>query len=354
MNLITRKAVLMALAGTALAVGASAASASNTMYNMNNFGGLNSNTDGWVWSDPANTALAGGTAPTTANPAGVAPTVQAGAAGPNRSAVPYWNSVAGGNFVNYASPTRASNFVGTAPGTTPFGFNATSSLNWGISLSGVGDSGVISKNDSLARYGVSAEIDTGAGAWQDNTAVATTTNTTTGVTTTTAPTGWKHQTDIGLLQVDQDMVVSLAPAVLPGGAALFVGNFGITVFDGMDSSTATYSHHGRWNSPGYSVSNSTVTYEYTKSDPFGTIGLNYLTHSGTVDANNPLSFLALAGHTYSIYIGGAGVGSWGANLADYQLGVTTSAVPVPGAIWLLGSALAGMGMVGRRKEKASA
>jgi len=48
------------------------------------------------------------------------------------------------------------------------------------------------------------------------------------------------------------------------------------------------------------------------------------------------------------------MGGWGSTIDGYALTATTSAVPVPGAIWLLGSALAGMGIVGRRKEKAEA
>jgi len=67
-----------------------------------------------------------------------------------------------------------------------------------------------------------------------------------------------------------------------------------------------------------------------------------------------LTFYALANQTYSIYLGGAGVGNWSQNLADYKLNITTSAVPVPAAVWLFGSALAGMGIIGRRKDRAVA
>ena len=323
------RAISLTLAGGALAFGAvsTASATATTMYNMNNFGGLNSNTDGWVWSDPANT--------------------QTGAAGPNKAANTTTGAPAGGNLPNFQSATRTSNFVGTTAGATPFGFNATSSLNWAVQLGAAGDSAQISAQDSTkysaeANYSGPAEIDTGAGAWQDNAAV--TTNTTTGVTT--GPTGWKHQTDIGLLKADQDMWVTLTPSVVAGGAPAFVGNFGLTVFYGMDSNTGSYSHHGRWNCPSCS---SAPGFSYTNSNPFGTQGVSYMTHDATVDSNNALTFFANAGLTYSIYLGGAGVGTWGANLANYQLDITTAPVPVPAAAWLFGGAL--MSLVGARRRK---
>jgi hypothetical protein len=58
---------------------------------------------------------------------------------------------------------------------------------------------------------------------------------------------------------------------------------------------------------------------------------------------------------YSLWIGGnyANVqnadGSHGKN---YALTISTTTVPVPAAVWLFGSALAGMGIIGRRKDKA--
>jgi len=60
---------------------------------------------------------------------------------------------------------------------------------------------------------------------------------------------------------------------------------------------------------------------------------------------------------YSLWIGGNAAnvanadGSHGKN---YALTISTTTVPVPAAVWLFGSALAGMGIIGRRKDKASA
>lgn len=302
------KAISLTVAGLAMS---SAASASTTMYNMNNFGGLSGNTDGWVWSDPANT--------------------QTGAAGKNVDANTTTGAPAGGNFANYNSATRAANFVGTAsPSTTPFGFNATSSLNWGIQLTSAGDSGQISAADSLARYGVAAEIDTGGGAWQDN----------------VTPTGWKHQTDIGLIVSDVTQVVHINLATLGNLTPETFSTFGVTVFEGMDTSTASYNHHGAWNNPAAGK-------PFTLDNPFATVGLDNIGYSNNVTASEDFSFIAQAGQVYTLYLGGYNFSKWNTGLDNYLMNVTTSPVPVPGAVWLFGSAIAGMVGFGRRKAVAA-
>jgi len=306
------KAVSLALAGAALSVGVitDASAAATTMYNMNNFGGLSTNTDGWVWGNSTTPA-----------------------AGPANNLTNYQNFAGQANFVGTASPTS-----------TPFGYNGTSHLNWAASLGVAGDSATISAADSTqysaaGNYSGPAEIDTGAGAWQD------TGINSSGNPTASGPTGWRHQTDIGLIKADQDMWVTLNPSVVPGGAPAFVGNFGITVFTGMDTNSGSYSHHGAWNCPGCSPAR-----PYNASNPFATTGLTYLTHDGTVDALNGLTFYAVANQVYSIYLGGAGVGRWNQNLADYSLAISSAPVPVPAAAWLFGGALTGLIGVHRRRR----
>ncbi len=79
--------------------------------------------------------------------------------------------------------------------------------------------------------------------------------------------------------------------------------------------------------------------------------MTYLTHSATVtnSAFNYLEFFAKAGQVYSIALGGNGVGRWNENVAGYKLTISSSVVPVPGAVWLFGSALAGF--IGMRRCK---
>jgi len=234
-----------------------------------------------------------------------------------------------GNFVPW---------VGTAGGALPYGYAGSSHLNWAAELHSIGQTLEISRADALTRYNFAAEIDTGAGAWLDEGHSAQ------GAPTVVGPTGWRHQTEIGLIKSHIDADIVLRPSVVDG-TGFNIQNFGITVFRGMDTNTGNYSHHGAWNCPGCNPAR-----PFTQDNPFGTQGLSYLIHDATVDANNPLVFRAQANQIYSIYLGGAGVGRWNANLADYRLNIT--AVPVPGAVWLFGTALAGLIGFGRRKAAA--
>lgn len=314
------RAIATAMTGTALSAGgmSTASAAATTMYNTFTAGGLTSSTDGWTRIyDNGTTSPGVATGPESQG---------------NKGTIVPWVGTTGSALPDVYSA-----------GVNNGAYAGSSHLNWAVSIGSVGDLAEISATDSNTRYGFAAEIDTGAGAWQD---AGLDFN---GNPTANGPTGWKHQTDIGLIKTDQNMWVTLKPSVLTGGDPDFVGNFGITVFTGADTNTGNYSHHGAWNRPG-----STPALPYTASNPFGTTGVNYLTHDGTVDSVNGLTFYALANQTYSIYLGGAGVGNWSQNLADYKLNITTSAVPVPAAVWLFGSALAGMGIIGRRKDRAVA
>jgi hypothetical protein len=233
-----------------------------------------------------------------------------------------------GGINNPTYPTVSPGWVGTAsPTTLPFGYTGSSALNWAAELHNAGDSLEISRADAQARYGVAADIDTARGAWLDAGAT---------------PQGWSHTTDIGLLMSHSDAYVTLNLSAVNSEIA----NFGITVFTGMDTGTG-YENHQAWNSPIQGL-------DFTASDPFGTTGVTYLTHDSTVDGVNGLTFLAEAGQIYSIYLGGSGGANWNQNKDLYVLNITSSPVPIPAAIWLFGSALAGMGFVGRHRHKAVA
>jgi hypothetical protein len=308
---ILANAVSIALAGGALmAGGISTASASTTMYNLYNNNGttpcspclgpvnaLNSFTDGWVWG---------------------LPTVASGYVGPT----------SGGN-ANAATP----GWVGTSGATTtPFGaYTAAPSLNWGFRLTSNTDSGQISNADAIARYTVSADIDTAAGAWFDN---------------GTTPQGWLHDLDMGLFRSDVSTPVSLSVVGIDNVGS----NFGITVFKGMSTNTTGYTHHGSWNAnqdgnvlPSGSFGGD--FWGFTAADIVATTDT-----SGVTPINlNQLIFNADAGQIYTIAIGGWKDGAWFEIKDGYALNV--AAVPVPAAVWLFGSAIAGLGLANRRKAK---
>lgn len=272
------KAISILIAGTALATASSSASASNTMYNTFSTGGngLNTSTDGWTHT---------------------------GGVG-NGGEIQPWLGTSG----LYAD-ARPFNYIGSAH------------LNWAVQLSTAGDTAQISAADALARYGATAEIDTGGGAWQD---------------TSTPSTGWKHQTDIGLIESDVTQQVHITLSTLGNQTPSTFSRFGVTLFQGMDTNTGAYSHHGAWNNP-----LATPPKLFTADNPFGTTGLTNIGYSNNVDAVNDFTFTAYAGQVYSLYLGGVGFSKWNTGVDNYQLNLTTSPVPVPGAVWLFGSALAG-------------
>lgn len=320
------RSIALALSGGALYLGAiPAASAATTMYNT--YTTVNQTaTDGWVYGFCATCSNATrAIAYNAANPQAYT------AAGPS-----------GGGFygTDSSNPTAYSSAL-------PFGYGGTSHLNWGLHLTSAGDSAEISTQDAQTRYGYAAEIDTGGGAWRDD-----------GSANGGLQTGWKHQTDIGLIKSDVTQKVVLNLTNLSEDPAIYSPRFGITVFEGMDTKTAAYVHHGSWNNPiglpagPGGIPPAQVGHPYDMNNPFGTVGLTHLAYSDNVDATlaNAFIFTAEAGKVYSIYLGGVDFGDWNDKLAGYKLNVATAPVPVPAAVWLFGTGLAGLGVFGKRKK----
>jgi hypothetical protein len=279
------KAISIAVAGVALST---SAMASNTMYN--------------TFTTTAKTATDGWTriADTNNDSYGTGPESQG-----NKGLIVQW--------------------AGTTGNKLPFDYKGSSHLNWAVKLTSEGDVAEISGADSMAKFGFDAEIDTGGGAWRDNGA---------------SPTGWRHQTDIGLISSDFTQNVHLNLTALAQLQTNTFSKFGVTVFEGMDTKTGNYSHHGGWNN---------ASNPYTLDNPFGTTGLKNIGYSDNVDAINDIVFTAQAGKIYSIYLGGVDFARWNAGVDNYKLNITTSPVPVPGAVWLFGSAIAGLISFARRK-----
>lgn len=303
------KAIAMAITGTVMSVGAisnaSASATATTMYNLSTYEGndFSSNntacapcnggvgTDGWVWG--FNGAPLGST-----------------------NSVASWAGTGGTN-------------------TTPFGYNGGGVLHWGVHMTANGTA-EISSQDSLTRYGVGADIDTAKGAWSDQ--------------ALSGAQGWRHDVDFGLFKSDVGGTVTVnAQGINQSGT-----NFGFTIFKGMDTSTVDYNHHGSWN-----LGNNTQLSAPTSSSlPNGNTTFtvaNMVAYSigGATPSNlNTISFTAEAGQIYTIALGGYKNGKWGDTVDGYKLDIgQVSAVPVPGAVWLFGSAMAGLiGLRGRKKS----
>lgn len=287
----------LALAVAVLAAGTTSASASTTMYNAYNAYATNKITDGNYIVNGAN-GQTGGTDGWV------------------------WGSKA-------AAGANAANFVGTASSsTTPFGYNGSAIVNWAVKLDSATDSATISSADAHANYGIWADIDVSAGAWSDaNLAGAS---------------GWKHNIDFGLFKSDVSTQVKLsASGILNAGS-----NFGFTIFKGMDTSTVAYGHHGGWNAnnntAGVTASSLVPGTSFTQANVVA-----YSVGGSTPSNLNSIIFNAEAGQVYTIVMGGYKNGKWNQIMDGYSLSV--QAVPVPGAVWLFGSAMAGLIGFGRRK-----
>jgi len=113
-----------------------------------------------------------------------------------------------------------------------------------------------------------------------------------------------------------------------------------------------YTHHGHWNQDNGIDDPSFNIFTMTNDNPAGTNGLVYKDHDSSVDntVGGTFSFDAIAGQVYSIYLGGSGGDGWNDQHDGYVLDITTSAVPIPAAAWLLGSGLVGLFSYGRRKS----
>jgi len=219
--------------------------------------------------------------------------------------------------------------------TVPFGYTGAQRLHWAAMIHSDTSAMEISTADAQARYGLDADIDTAKGAWYDGLR------------------GWAHQTDYGLMKSMVDTKVTLSLSSVNGG----IGNFGITVFTGMDVGTGYYAH-SEWNLKGEGVfvgfTDGVPIFadvdDVTNSNPHGTEGVNYYTHSET----STLTFTALADQVYSIYLGGNDGGSFSGPHDGYVMSIQASPVPLPAAVWLFGSGLLGVLGWGQRKTYADA
>lgn len=285
------KAIAYAVAGIAMAA-ATSASASNTMYNLYNASATPRVTDG---NNPGS-GQTGGT--------------------------DGW--VWGGPYLTSADSggQAVAGWVGTASTTTnAFGSVKAIALNWGAHITNAGDSLEISQADSFANYGVYADIDTAGGAWHQS-----------------VGNGWRHNIDIGLFKSDvtQDVTLNIE------GINSTIANFGITVYKGLSTNvTPDYSHHGPYNG------DSNINYEGMAYE------IRTLRDAVTKLTTNQLTFTANAGEIYTIILGGNNGVNWNQQFDGYKLSISTpSAVPVPGAVWLFGSALIGLVGAQRRKQLA--
>ncbi len=250
------------------------------------------------------------------------------------------------NFTGYQVNTT---FVGwdTSSSALPFGFN-NERLNWAAEITKSGDALTVSSQDAQDRYGIWADIDTAKGAWFDGTS-----------------SGWEHQTDVGLIRSNVDTVVTINVTGIehPIKGGLW-NNFGVSVYSGMPE--GQWKLHGEWNCPSCVLTLQEVDYRYAadfqsnnplsqdaNGNPITEGGMTYITHSGTVDSVNSISFNASAGTVYTILLGGNSGGDHYNPKEGYAVNISSAApVPVPAALWLFGGALVSLtGAVRKNRQK---
>jgi hypothetical protein len=152
---------------------------------------------------------------------------------------------------------------------------------------------------------------------------------------------WGNALDFGLIDLHAAGNLLINVAADTTLSSTFTPGF--TLFNGWDTS-ATSSKHGSWN----------VALPAVPVNPRGTTGLTYLGQASTTVAGGVASYLftGLAAGHYSLWIGGNGTVAAPVGSQSYVASITASPVPVPGAVWLFGSAAAGF--MGLRKRKQAA
>ena len=349
-------AIDCSLAGAVLATGflPTASASSTTMYNLyQSQGGTpcapcsSGITDGWVWGGLADSTPSG---TDTINLVGTPRTI---------NGVLQYDAITGALLYD-VSP--GAGWAGTAAqNKTPLGYKGGGTLNWAVELLG-GGTAEISNADALTRYGVSTDIDVALGAWSDK--------------SMPGQAGWRHDLDFGLFKSDVGGLVTLSALAVNNTTPISTTHFGFTILKGMDISADNYNHHGAWNtntnSTGLTLASLPSGGTNFGGTPFSTTGTyaektaanalinnaalaNIVAYSvgGITPSNlNNISFIAEAGQIYTIALGGYQNGSTFFTADGYKLNISQSAVnavPVPGAVWLFGTTIAGF--LGLRRNK---
>lgn len=182
---------------------------------------------------------------------------------------------------------------------------------------------------------------------------------------------WGNAMDYGLLNLDVAGDVTIKVQAETG--SLF--NPGFTLFQGWDTSS-TSNKHTAWNAnPVAPSSTNPATNTNPTLQPLRTLGLTYLGHASTTSSDGgvdysydslsqavSITFSGLSAGKYSLWIGGNATGtgicgptctsngSTGSTNQQYLANISVAAVPVPGAVWLFGSAVAGMIGFGRKAK----
>ena len=172
---------------------------------------------------------------------------------------------------------------------------------------------------------------------------------------------WGNALDYGLINLD--VAGNLKIKVQAEAGSFFQPGF--TLFSGWDTA-ATSNKHGVWNANPFAPSSPNPAANTNPTlQPLRTLGLTYVGHAATNSNDGgvnysydsvaqavEITFNGLNAGKYSLWIGGNSTGNT-SNNQQYFASITAAPVPVPGAVWLFGSAVAGLIGFGRKSKIAA-
>ena len=160
---------------------------------------------------------------------------------------------------------------------------------------------------------------------------------------------WGNALDFGLINLETAGNLTIKVEADASLGSTFLPGF--TLWEGWDA-TSTSSRHGSWNAnptnPGTRGS-TTISYVGYASTSGSDNGLDY-SYDNIAKAVE-ITFTGLSAGKYSLWIGGNGTGN--TSVGQQYVASITSTVPVPGALWLFGSAVAGLIGFGRKSKIAA-
>lgn len=212
------------------------------------------------------------------------------------------------------------NWVGSA---VP-GYTGTLNAMWYVDV-GIAGSETVSSSGARSISGVDSTyaLAVGPRAWNDN---------------TSGTQGQGHGSDFGLIHLNglSDLSLTVAADTVLGSTL----KPGFSLFQGWDTGNSSVR---------------VQAYQNNANNPLGTTGLIFQNSASTITPGGfaSLLFTNLAAGDYTLFVGGNYSGGTGAP-GKYTVNLTASPVPIPAAVWLFGSAMAGLIGFGRRNNKSAA
>lgn len=244
-------------------------------------------------------------------------------------------SVAASNasaHVSYNLNTSTANFnaVGPWTGGAPNGYVGKLPVTWVANIHNdvnPNASYEVSTADAVAEGGANVVIESLANRWNP-------------------ARSWGNALDFGLIDLHASANLTIRVAGDAASSSTFLPGF--TLWQGWDLGTGN--KHGAWNATPTNPGNrgaTGISYLGHASTASSDGGINYSYNSTAFNAVE-ITFTNLAAGKYSLWIGGNGTVASPAGSQRYIANISASPVPLPGAIWLFGTAF--MGLIGIKRR----